>query len=257
MAKETGLGAAFFYDGFDLSGDSGSIDTISKGLDTIEATGIDKFATERLTGQLDGEISWTSFFNPTNAHLALRNPPRTDKIGMYLHKATVLGTPAAALVAKQIDYAGKRGNKGEFNFNVQTLANAWWLDWGYSLTSGAAGKQTFGGASNGTGVDMIAALDPAAVFNFGAQFYLEVFAFTGTSATITIQGSTDNGAGDAYSNITGGGFTVVSSAPQSQRIQTARNQAMERWARVAVTGTFSNLVIAVSAVYNITDMSKL
>lgn len=254
MAKETGLGAAFYYDGIDLSGDSGSIDTLSKGLDVIPATGIDKFAMERLSGDLDGEISWTSFFNPTNAHLALRNPPRTDKIGMYLHKASVLGTPAAALVAKQINYDGKRDPKGALAFNVQTLANAWWLDWGYSLTTG---KRTDTGATNGTGVDMIAALDPSAVFNFGAQFYLQVFAFTGTSATITIQGSTDNGSGDAYSNITGGSFAVVSSAPQSQRIQTARNQAMERWARVVTTGTFSNLVFAVSAVFNVTDMSKL
>lgn len=253
MPHESGLGANFYVDGIDLSGDAGEMTKISKRIATITATGIDKSAVERLSGQLDGEIGWKSFFNPTNAHPKLSQLPRVDVIATYLHKASVLGTPAANLVSKQTNYDGKRGESGEFNFDVQTLANAWWLDWGYSLTTG---KRTDGGAVNGTGVDFGAILNPA-TFLFGAQYYLQVFAFTGTSATITIQSSTDNAGTDPYSAVTGGTFTVVSSAPTKERIQTARNQTMERWQRVVTTGTFSNLVFAVTAVLNQTDMSKV
>lgn len=253
MAKESGLGANFYLDGNDLSGDVGSLSVISKSMDTIEATGIDKSAKERLPGQLDGEISFESFWNPVSGeHAVLRNPPRTDRIATYFHRP-FFSVPACSLVCKQVNYDPKRGSKGELNLNTQTLANAWWLDWGYTLT---AGKKTDGAPANGTGFDYGSILDPL-TFNFGAQFYLQVFAFTGTSATIKLQGSSDNAVGDPYADITGGAFAAVSSAPQSQRIQTARNLAMERWVRVVTTGTFSNLVFAVMAVFNQTDMTKL
>jgi hypothetical protein len=148
-----------------------------------------------------------------------------------------------------MSYDPTRPDDGRVTAKVSTLANAFWLDWCRSLTTG---KATFSGAANGTGVDFSIQGAPAA---FGLQAYLHVFSFTGTSATITLQGSSDNGAGDAYANITGGGFTVVSTAPQSQRIQTSRTLAVEQWMRVAVTGTFSNLVFSVSAAVNRSDFT--
>jgi hypothetical protein len=249
MAKDHGLGANYYFDGVDLSGDTNAMSKISKSLAVIDETGLDKFARERLPGKLDGAIDWESFFNPTNAHPVLSTLPRTDRIATYLHKAAVLGTPSACIVAKQMDYAPTRTDDGGLTAKVATLANGFWLDWGYSITTG---KATFGGAANGTGVDFANQGAPA---NFGLQAYLQVFAFTGASATIVLQGSSDNAVGDPYAAITGGGFAVVSSAPQSQRIATARNLAVERWVRVSVTGTFTNLVFQVTVNVNRTDMT--
>lgn len=246
MGKESGLGAQFYLDGWDLSGDTMQVDKISKSLSPLPMTGIDKYAHERKAGILSGSIDFTSFFNPTNAHDALETMPRTDRVAMYLHKGNVLGTPAACMTTKQFGYDPTRDQAGSYTMKIQTLSNAWWLDWGSSLTIGKRSDTT---ATNGTGVDFLAA------FNFGAQFYVEVFSFTGTSVTIKIQQSSDNGAGDAFADVTGGAFTVVSAAPTAERIQTARNQAMERYLRVVTTGTFSECTFAVAAVVNRTDMT--
>lgn len=249
MGKETGLGANFYLDGIDLSGDTGSLSSISKGIEVVLMTGVDKSAKERLAGQLSGAINWNSFFNPTNAHPTLSTLPRTDRIATYVHKAAILGTPVANLVLKQGDYAGKRGDSGEFMLDVQTVSNSLWLDWGYSLTTG---KRTDGGATNGTGVDFAIQGAPA---NFGVNAYLQAFAFTGTSVTVKLQHSSDNAVGDPYADVAGGAFTLVNVAPQSQFLLTARNLAIKRWLRVVTTGVFSNLVFQVSAVVNRTDMT--
>ncbi len=249
MSKETGLGANFYVDGTDCSGDTNSLGKISKSLKALDFTGIDKFAYERLPGQLDGGMDWESFFNPTNAHPVLSTLPRTDRIASYFHKAAVLGTPVANMVVKQMSYDLTRPADGKMMFDIESVENGYWLDWSRSLTTG---KQTLGVAGNTTGVDFQIQGAPAA---FGLQAYLHVFSFTGTSATLTLQGSSDNAVGDPYANITGGGFTVVSSSPQAQRIATGRTLAVERYMRVNVAGVFSNLVFAVSATVNTTDMT--
>jgi len=242
MAKESGLGANFYLDGIDLSGDTGSLESISKALNPIPQTGIDKSAYERKAGQLFGVIDWTSFFNPTSAHPALANVPRTDRIATYFHRTT-LGSPAASMVCKQVDYAPSRPADGSLLVKVQTISNAWWLDWGLSLT---AGKKTDGGATNGTGVDFTAGAA------FGLQGYLQVFAFTGTSATVKLQHSNDNAVGDPYADVTLGGFTLVTGVTK-ERIQTSRTLPIKRWLRVVTTGTFSNLVFAVQGTVNKAD----
>lgn len=238
--KTHGLGANFYLDGYDLSGDTGSVDSISKALNPIAMTGIDKSAYERKAGQLTGKIGWTSFFNPTNAHPPLKLLPRTDRVASYWHRP-LLGAPVASMVAKQTNYDGTRDAAGALNFKVETLSNAWWLDWGLGLT---VGKRTDGSATNGTGVDF------GASYAFGLQAYLQVFEFTGTSVTVTLQESSDNGVGDAFTAVTGGVFTVVSAAPTAERIQTSRSQTIERYLRVATTGTFSNFVFAVHVTVN-------
>lgn len=243
MGKETGLGANYYLDGYDLSGDTNSLEKISKALNPIALTGIDKLAFERKAGQLTGAIDWTSFWNPTGAHPPLKLLPRTDRIASFWHRP-LLGAPVASMVCKQTNYDGTRTAEGAFTLKVATLSNAWWLDWGLGCT---AGKRTDGAPANGTGVDFSAAA------NFGLQAYLQVFAFTGVNATIKLQGSSDNAVGDPYADVVGGAFTVVSGAPTAEKIQTARNQAIERWVRVVTTGTFSNLVFAVHVTVNRTE----
>jgi hypothetical protein len=248
MAKQSGLGANYYIDQYDVSNDTNSFGSISKRLDTIEMTGIDKLAFERIAGDLSGNMKWVSFLNPTNAHTALSTLPRTDRQLSYFHRAT-LGTPVASMLVKQKNYDPKRDTAGKLLLDVDADSNATWLDWGYSLT---AGKRTDTTATNGTGVDLNSlGFGFTTSANFGAQLYLHVFAFTGTSVTIKVQDSADN---VSFADLTGGAFTLVTAAGK-ERIQTARNQTVRRYLRIITTGTFSSVTFAAQATVNITDMT--
>jgi hypothetical protein len=255
VGKQSGLGDALYLHGYDRSGDIGSVDKVSGGAAPIDTTGIDKAAMERILGLRDGGIDYKAFFNPdaaTGVHIRLSTLPTSDQIVTYC-RGTTLGNPAACLVAKQLNYDPKRGNSGEINFDVSSVGNAYGLEWGQLLT---AGKRTDTTATNGTGVDFGVGSPP--LFNgaglFGAQFYLHVFAFTGTSVTVKIQESSDNGVGDAWVDVVGGGFTAATGIT-AQRLETARGQTVERYLRAVTTGTFSNAVFAVVA--NRNDVSTV
>jgi len=240
--KQSGLGDNLYIDGFDLSGDVGAVGSVAGGLSPLDVTAIDKSAVERLGGQRDGSLEFTSFFDDAALaeHAALKTLPTADRVVSYF-RGTLLGGQAASLVGKQVSYDPSRNDDGSLTFKVNALANGFGLEWGRSLT---AGKRTDGGAANGTGVDFGAATA------FGLQAYLQVFAFTGTSATVKLQESANDGGADPYADVTGGAFTAVTAAPGSQRVETARGLAVEQWLRVVTTGTFSNLVFAVVVVKN-------
>lgn len=255
MAKQSGLGDALYLNGYDRSGDIGSVEKVSGGAAPIDTTGIDKAAMERILGVRDGGIDYKAFFNPdaaTGVHARLALLPTTDQVVTYCRGIT-LGSPAACLVAKQLNYDPKRGNSGEINFDVSSVANGFGLEWGQLLT---AGKRTDATGTNGTGVDF--GLGSPPLFNgaglFGAQFYLHVFAFAGTSVTVKIQESSDNGVGDAWTDVVGGGFTAATGIT-AQRLETARGQTVERYLRAVTTGTFTNAVFAVIA--NRNDVSTV
>lgn len=245
MAKQTGLGDNFYLSGYDLSGDIGSLSRVGGSVATLDVTGINRSAFERIGGLRDGSMTWTAFFNPAanQAHDRLSNLPTTDVLASYM-RGTTLGNPAASMVAKQLNYDGTRADDGAFTFAVEAQANAYGLEWGRQLT---AGKRTDTTATDGTSVDF-----GTGSTAFGAQFYLHVFAFTGTSATITVQESSDNGVGDPFANVTGGTFTTVTGIT-FERLQTSRAQTVERYLRAITTGTFSNLVFNVVAVRNTTS----
>jgi len=246
VAKTTGMGDNLYVSGYDLSGDTQTYE-LGGGPAPWDFTGINKEAMER-TGLLrDGRVNWVSYFNPAaaQAHPRLSLLPYTDVL-INIYRGTALGNPAAGLVAKQTNYDPTRPADGSLTFALNALANGYGLEWGDQLT---AGKRTDTGATNGTGV-----ATSAATTNFGAQFYLQVFAFTGTDATIKIQESSDDGA-DAYADVTGGGFTTITGAGiTSQRIATATNLPVERFLRVVTTTatSFSLLTFAVMAVRNLT-----
>lgn len=248
MAKQSGLGAGYYLDQFDLSNDTNSFGSISKSLKPLEMTGIDKLAFERIAGQLDGDMKWVSYMNPTNAHVGLSTLPRTDRIASYFHRQA-LGSPVASMVTKQTGYDPKRADDGMLLIDVDAVANSSWLDWGYALT---AGKRTDTVATNGTGIDLNSfGFGFVTTANFGLQGYLHVQAFTGTSVTITIQDSADN---VSFANVTGGVFTVVSGVTK-ERIATGRTQNIRRYLRAITAGTFSNVQFAVQATVNLTDMT--
>jgi hypothetical protein len=245
MTKRTGLAHALYVDGVDLSGDINSVGTIGGGNTPIDQTAINQTAFDRTGGIRDGRMEITSYFNSVlsgSAHASLSALPGTNRTLSYC-AGTTLGDPVACLVAKQATYDTTRPQDGSLLAVTSALGSGNGLEWQEQLT---AGKMTQGSAAAVTGVDF------AAATAFGLQAFLHVFAFTGTSATIKLQESSDNGAGDAYADVTGAAFTVVSTAPQAQRIQTTRTLAVERYLRVITTGTFSNLVFAVSVAKNAT-----
>lgn len=238
MTKQNGLGDNCYVGGYDLSGDIGALNSIRGGNSPLTVTGIDKSAVERIGGKRDGGIDFMAFFNDASlrAHPVLSALPRTDTILTYC-RGTTLGNPAAAMVAKQVNYDGSRGDDGSLTFTTQAQANAYGLEWGIQVT---AGKRTDTTATNGTSVDTAASL------SFGGQAYLQVFAVTGTSVTCTIEDS----ANDAdFAAVAGLAFTAATGIT-TQRLAISNTSTIRRYVRVATTGTFSNAVFSVVLVKN-------
>lgn len=242
MAKDTGLGQALYVGGFDLSGQTKQWD-VSGGPSPIDTTDITQSANERIGGLLSGKVKYVTHFDPLAAtHLRLSLLPTTDQWMMLAHR-TAVGAPAWALQGLQIGYDPTRDNAGAVTFSVDAQSDAMGIDWSVLAT---AGKRTDTVATNGVSIDH-GIVPPG---SFGLQAYLQVFAFTGTTCTIKLQGSTDDGGVDPYADITGGAFTAVTAAPNSQKIATSRTQAVKRYARVVTTGTFTSITFAVGITIN-------
>lgn len=244
MAKQSGLGDAFFVGGKDLSGDTASLDEIGGGPALIEVTGIDKSAYERIGGLRDGRMEWTSYFNTgtdgtDGTHNFLSTLPTTDRQAMYF-RGTTLGNPVAACIGKQLNYDMTRADDGKLTLKVHIDANGYGLEWGRSLTAGIRADTE---ATDGTGIDTVASA------SFGAQAYLQVFSFTGTDATITIEDSADD---TTYTAVTGLAFTEVTSAPFVERIATVNTATIKQYVRVSTSTTdgFTDLSFAVMIVKN-------
>jgi hypothetical protein len=240
VAKQSGLGDRLFVAGYNLSGDITAIGNVGGGPAALDCTGIDKSAFERIGGIRDGRIEATSWFNPTAnmGHDRFSALPTADQIVTYCRGAAV-GSPAVSVVGKQVNYDGSRGNDGAFTFEVATQAAAGIpVEWG---VLGTAGVRTDTTATNG------ASVDHGAATSHGLAAYLHVFAFTGTSVTVKLQESSDDGGADTWADVTGGGFTAATGVT-SERIQTATGLAVERYLRVVTTGTFSNAQFAVQIV---------
>lgn len=244
MSKQSGLGDYLFISGFDASGDIGAVNRVGGGPATLDVTAINKSAMERIGGLRDGSIDYTAFFNPAigGAHEVLSLLPTTDVLMTYVRGAT-LGGPVACCMAKQLNYDGNRADDGAFNFAGSTQGNGYGLEWCTGLT---AGQRTDTTATNGTTVDLL-----TGPTEFGLQAYLHVFAFTGTSVTVTVEESAD---GVAWGAITGGAFTAATGVT-SQRIATAGDQTVQRYLRAITTGTFTNAVFAVAVNRNEVETS--
>lgn len=238
MSKQSGLGDNLYVGGYDLSGDIGSLGKIGGGPAAGDVTGIDKSAFERIGLTRDGGIDFTSYFNPASnmSHDRLGNLPTAD-VQLHYCRGTSLGAPGAAMIAKQVGYNGNRATNGAFTFQTQTVGSGFGLEWGRQLT---AGKRTDSSATNG------ASIDTAASASFGAQAYLQVFAVTGTSVTVTIQDSADD---SSFANVTGLTFTAATGIT-TERLATANTATIRRYLRAVTTGTFSNAVFSVIVVKN-------
>ena len=243
MAKQGGLGMACYVDGVDLSGDIGSIGSISGVVNLQDITGIDKSAIERIPLMRSGSIAFNSWFNPTTVsgqHANLSTRPTTDRNIVVATAVTVLGDDAAGMVCKQINYDANRQQDGSLAFSIEAQSNAFPLEWGEALT---AGKRSDSSATNPTsGLDDLIA--PATTSAFGATMYVHLFSFTGTSVTFTLR---DAATEPTYAAVTGGGSTAMS-AIGAQRWSTSATQSIRRYLSIGTSGTFSNAVFFVIVV---------
>ena len=80
---------------------------------------------------------------------------------------------------------------------------------------------------------------------FGFAAYLQVFAFTGTSTTFTLEESFDNGSTDAYAALTDGAFAAANGRTTERIEASSLTAVVERYIRVALTGTYSTVDYAI------------
>ena len=233
MAKTSGLGQEFYLSSYDLSGDVASIGTMATPREALDVTAINASAHERVMGLADGNISFTTYFNDAagQEHAALSGLPTTDVQISWLISGT-RGDPAVSMVAKQIDYNGTRGTEGSLTFDVNCHSTGTAPDWGVLLTAGSDTHSSAGAT---------ASVDNGAATSNGLVAYLHLVSIASGTATVAIQGSSDNGSSDAFANVAA--FTAAS-AGATERI--TASGAVERYLRINTTGTFSNAVIVVT-----------
>lgn len=236
MSKSSGLGAALWVSGYDLSGDVQAVTKIGSPVAQLDVTGIDKYAHERLNGVLDAGIDFTAFFDPATSHPVLSALPSTDVIVTCTPTALGIGAPMASTVAKQIGYDATRGTDGSLTFNVSTTGNSYGLDWGQCAT---AGKRTDTTGTTG------AYIDDTTGTAYGLQAYLHVFGFTGTSCTVKLTHCTTSGG--TYTDLLS--FSAAS-AIGAQRAATVNTATVNRFIKVVTTGTFSSCQFAVAYTRN-------
>jgi hypothetical protein len=168
--------------------------------------------------------SWTVI---GTEHDFLSTLPTADEVATYLNGTTLLN-PAAGCIGKQINYDGNRGNDGSLSFKVQVQANGFGLEWGKQIT---AGNRTDIAATTGSAIDE----NPSAGTAFGAQAYVQLVQFVGTSVTIDIQSATTSGGSYSTTGLT----TSAMSAVGSQRLATANTATINEFLKIVTTGTFT------------------
>jgi hypothetical protein len=248
VTKQSGVGDRLFIGGRNVSGDINSVGPVSGGGRVLDMTDITQEAMDRQLTVRDGQIGFKAYFNTDTgqAHDTLSTLPITDVIVSYFRGAA-LGSPAACVVAKQLDYNLTRPDDASLTFDVSALANLYGLEWGQQLT---AGERTDTSGGNGTSADLTTVST-----SFGWQAWLHVTAVTGTSVTVTLQDSADNGS---FTNLSGGAFTAVTSGTghSAQRLQSAsRTDTVRRYLRAVSSGTFSSATFAVVFTRNLTAVT--
>ncbi|MEU4804311.1 hypothetical protein [Actinosynnema sp. NPDC023587] len=169
MAKSNGLGMQLYVDGYAIGDDTKEIGEIGGGPAALDYTPITKSAMVRIGGQRDGRMNWTAFFNPSNGetHDVLGALPTSGRYAMGCI-ATTIGSPAASLYGKQINYDPTRPQDGSLSVAVNVQGDGYGLEWGELLT---AAPRHDTAATDGSGVE------------FPGQAYLQLPGSSGNTAT--------------------------------------------------------------------------
>lgn len=232
--KLTGLASNFYVGGYDLSGDVNALGNVSTPIATLDVTAINKSAHERLYGLADGAMSVTTIFDldAGQEQKVLSAMPRTDTIGTFF-VGTAIGNAATSINAKEVSYSPTRANDGMLSNVTELQANGYGLEWGTQLT---AGIRTDTAATNGSGFD-----NGAAATN-GCQVYIQVFTFSGTDVTITVQSSAASNFTSPQTEAT----YAVSGAHAATRIVGSNSSVNRYWRAITTTSAgFTSLTFAV------------
>lgn len=133
MAKTHGLGARFFWNGVNVSGDIGVVGTIASPKSSQENTGLDKSAVERIQLRTDGKLAFNGYFNDAGA------ANRAAAAGSSFHEwsqmvatdivlalamGAALGAECAVLVAQQAMLDVSRPGDGSLGISAEGQASA-------------------------------------------------------------------------------------------------------------------------------------
>lgn len=243
--KLTAIGSNCYVGTADLSGDIGAVTSLDSSRAPLVVTGINAAAPELILGRRDGSMGFMAFWNVDTgrSHLTFSAMPRTDVLATIVVGTPAIGSPAASMTAKQVNYASAIGEDGSLGATIDMAANSYGLEWSGGANGDGmltAGKQTFAtGTVDGTSVNL-----GAVSSLFGASAYLHVFSHGSGTATFTIQDSADD---ITFLPITGMAFTAVTGAT-SQRLQTAAGATIRQYVRVQKTGTSTATVAAINFV---------
>ena len=233
MAKQTGITDNFYIDGHDLSGDVSAVSTISGRKATLDTPVIDKAAMVRLAGHGDGEISFSTWFdNGTNlAHTALSPLPTTDAIVLYT-RGVAADSPAAGLVAKQINYDPSKGQDKAWSASVQCLGNKTPLEWCVLLSDGQITHSSAASTSD---------KDDGASSSSGLAAYIQMVDINSGTPTVKIEDSTN---GSSWADLVSFSGIANGAEPKAERVTVSGN--INRYLRITLTGTFSHAKFVVA-----------
>lgn len=228
MAKKSGLGQLFFVNGYDLSGDVGSIDSLGSPRPVLEITGIDKSAVERILGHGDGHMTFNTWFNDATEaeHAALKSLPTADVNVLWVFETT-MGDVAVGLVGKQVNYDWTRGSDGSLAGTIQVLASGQPLEW---LILQDAAITANSGAGNGN------ANDNGASTSLGLVAYQHIKSMTTGSITIVLDDSPNNSSWSTLMT-----FTTVADGSEPAAERKTVSGAINRYIRIRTTGDFANI----------------
>lgn len=170
-----------------------------------------------------------AFFDDTTnrMHTALKTSSATSRVGLIVWGGNILASSCTG-------FAGILGVSYSVIAQLKGLTKA-------NAVYGVSGQVEEGVILQPhtalTSETVQTSVDNGAASTNGAGGYLEVSAYSGfTSVTVILQHSTDN---SAWSNITGGGFTAVTSAPTAQRLSISGtiNRYTRSWVQVSGSGS--------------------
>ena len=236
--KTTGLGDHFLANGYLIGQDVQAL-TLQGGPALLDVTDITQSAHSRLGGLRSGTMSVTGYSDPAAGaeHAAWSSLPRTDIICSYL-RGQAVQNPVACCNAVQLNYDPTRAADGMLTFKIDVQSDAYGLEWGEQLTAGVRTDTT---ATAGP------VITDTAATSYGAQAYVQLTAFTGTSVTITIEQSTSSGG--TYTSLMA---TTAMTGIGAQRLSVSNATSVDQYLKVVTTGTFSSAVFAVAFMRNLT-----
>jgi hypothetical protein len=234
VAKLSAARTRCYLDEFDISGSINSVDLGLKQV-IIPVPCFGDIGPKKIVGNYDHNFKFTGFGDFVNdafdEQVAVNF--RTDE-DHYL--STVFGTTEGSIGYDDLVRTMDEVRSGQVD-------GAQLLNLGGEGSGGRAratllrvGSVT---AGNGTGRNTGISTSPA-VF----RVIFRLLSFTGTSITMKLQGSSDDGAGDAYADIAG----LTSGALTAPGVVVVTTTAtLEAWKRVVCSGTFSAASVVVTA----------